>query len=176
MSGGGQCWVRRHLFWDCCVARNLREAMGAGMGVAEGPHSVAFSRSQLWLFLPPRGIQPVVWDVVALAALAALERGRQYLYRDWDSDTPVSPGRLRHISAEVVVDFWARISSFASLGIIPRGWASVPSDHPFLARQGGRVVFYGPPYGPPLWAATIPVLPLVLHDCDPGWSTSGLGA
>lgn len=32
MSGPDGCWVRRHLFWDCFVARALRETMGAAMG------------------------------------------------------------------------------------------------------------------------------------------------
>jgi hypothetical protein len=36
ITGAGACWVRWHLFWDCFVARSLREVMGAAMGAAVG--------------------------------------------------------------------------------------------------------------------------------------------
>ncbi len=53
---------------------------------------------------------------------------------------------LLRISTEVLADFWARLQSFATLGIAPRGWESVPETHCFLASgPGGRVVLRGPP-------------------------------
>ncbi len=42
MTGDGPCWVRWHLFWDCFVARSLREEMGAAMGAAVEALDAAF--------------------------------------------------------------------------------------------------------------------------------------
>jgi hypothetical protein len=145
MSGEGGCWVRRHLFWDCHLARSLREAMGAAMGAAVGSLDAAFTREHLWLVLPPPGIQQRVWDVVALAAVAALERGRQRMYKGWSDGAPLTHQQLVVLGTDVVADFWGRVASFASLGIPPKGWGAVPSQHPFLARHDRRVVFCGPP-------------------------------
>ena len=83
--------------------------------------------------------------MTALAALSALERGRQRMYRDRGSDAPLSRPVLVGIGTAVVGDFWGRLASFASLGIPPRGWGEVPPTHPFLARLDRKVVFVGPP-------------------------------
>ncbi len=42
-------------------------------------------------------------------------------------------------------DFWARLASFASLGIAPPDWHSVPPGHPFLCCVSDRIVMNGPP-------------------------------
>jgi hypothetical protein len=63
---------RLHAFWDCPVAAALREALHARLGQP-------VKRAQLWLLHPPAGVQQPVWDVVALAALSALEVGRRRL-------------------------------------------------------------------------------------------------
>ncbi|PNG99909.1 hypothetical protein TSOC_014302 [Tetrabaena socialis] len=60
----------------------------------------------------------LVWDVVCLAALSAMEFGRRLLYR-----------RIIRVSAETVADFWARLRGFAAMGLPPRG----------------SVIFCGPP-------------------------------
>jgi hypothetical protein len=135
------CWVRRHLFWDCFVARTLREELVAALaGPGAAPGSV-IDRPHLWLVLPPPGLHPCVWDVVALAALAAIEKGRQHMYRGGASPAPLRRAQLVGIGAEVVADFWARVASFAALGLVPDGWSLVSSAHPFLANRSGRVVF-----------------------------------
>ena len=99
----------------------------------------------LWLVVPLRGIHPRVWDVVALSALAALERGRQHMYKGGAPPSPLRRAKLVGLGAVVVADFWARVASFAALGIVPDGWGSVPGAHPFLANRAGRVVFVSPP-------------------------------
>jgi hypothetical protein len=145
ITGDGACWVRWHLFWDCFVARSLREEMGEALGAAVGALDAAFQCRHLWLADAPPGLHPAVWDVVALAAVAALERGRQRMYNVWDTRTALPRARLVSIAAEVVADFWARLASFASLGIAPRDWHSVPPGHPFLCCVSDRVVMNGPP-------------------------------
>ena len=91
VTGAGACWVRRHLFWDCFVARTLREELEAAMAGPAASSVPVVERSHLWLVLPPRGIHPRVWDVVALAAVAALERGRQRMYRGGCVSRPAPP-------------------------------------------------------------------------------------
>ncbi len=74
-----------------------------------------------------------------------MERGRQRMYNVWDTRTALPRARLVSIAAEVVADFWARLALFASLGIAPRPWPSVPPGHPFLCCVSDRVVWNGPP-------------------------------
>ena len=154
VTEGGRCWIRRHLFWDCFVARTLREEIDAAMGTS-GPSVV--QRFHLWLVVPPTGVRPCVWDVVALAAVAALEKGRQRMFRGGAPASPLSRAQLVGVGSAVVADFWARVASFAALGIAPDGWATVPAVPPFLANRSDRVVFVGPPDtasppGSPCWA------------------------
>jgi hypothetical protein len=54
--------------------------MGAAMGPVVGGCDSAFNRFHLWLVVPPPGLHSLVWDVAALTALAAMERGRQRMY------------------------------------------------------------------------------------------------
>ncbi len=100
----------------------------------------------LWMVVCPADtVRQPVWDVVCLACVAALELGRQRLYQSRAGDC-VDRAVLLRIKAEVLADFWARLRSFAVLGIAPRGWASVPDSHCFLASgPGGRVVLREPP-------------------------------
>jgi hypothetical protein len=120
----------------------------------------------VWLFHAPEGVQQVVWDVVAMAALAAMERGRCVLYaarRRWLSATATTappntqqqiglPQLLdqqqqqspQEIATEqaiqtAVIDLWGRIKSFAALGIPRKGWDEVGEQHPFLRIVNGRL-------------------------------------
>ena len=68
---------RRHYYWDCVVARGLRESMGMAMGAHPEDSLGVFARACLWLVRPPPRLAPPVWDVVCLAALSAMDLGRQ---------------------------------------------------------------------------------------------------
>ncbi len=61
---------RLHHFWDCLVAQAVVAAVSAAVGAA-------VPWAALWLVLCPDGLCPVVWAVVCLAALSAMERGRR---------------------------------------------------------------------------------------------------
>ena len=74
----------------------------------------------------------VVWDIVALACLSALEVGRRLLFQG--GRVTRSRADLTRICTSVTLDFWARLSDFAELGLPPRHWALVPHQHPFLHR------------------------------------------
>jgi hypothetical protein len=107
---------------------------------AEGPGGGAHLHGQQHPAGLPGGLHPAVWDVVALAAVAVMERGRQCMYNVWDTRTALPRAHLVSIAAEVMADFWARLASFGSLGIAPRDWHFVPPGHPFLSCVSDRVV------------------------------------
>jgi hypothetical protein len=117
----------------------------AAMGAAVEALDAAFQCCHLWLVGSPPDLHAAVWDVVALAAVAVMERGCQCMYNVWDTCTALPRGRLVSIAAEVVADFWARLASFTSLGIAPRDWHSVPPGHLFLCCVSDRVVMNGFP-------------------------------
>ena len=131
---------RRHHFWECVVALSLRDELVEAMGGA-----VVLLPQHLWLGRPPLGMHPLVWDVVCLAAVAALGLGLRLLFRV-QAGAPGGRMPVVRVCAVVTADFWARLSAFAELGLAPRGWGAVPSDHPFLAASpAGEVVFPGRP-------------------------------
>jgi hypothetical protein len=127
-----------HHFWQCPVARALLDEMNELL-------PVSISREQLWLVRSPPGMHQLVWDVVCLAAVSALEMGRRLLLRR----RPLAgapPLCVLRVCAECVADFWARLRGFVALGRPPRGWGEVSPVHPFLAASwAGDVLFRGPP-------------------------------
>ena len=86
-----------------------------------------------------------MWDVVALAALSAVDRGRFTLRaasrRQGGSGSTVGPGLgpCAHAQVVAVADFWARLQGFAHLGVPRAGWGAVGPTHPFLRVVGGRL-------------------------------------
>jgi hypothetical protein len=136
---------RRHHFWDCPLAAALR----AHLELAVAPARI--SRASLWLLRPPHGVAPPVWDVVCMAALAALELGRQQLYGNRvgpGAAASAAAGQVATSVAAVLADFWARLHSFASLGGPRPGWDAVPAVHPFLCGSPPGHVLLVPPADP----------------------------
>jgi hypothetical protein len=128
---------RRHHFWDCLLATVLRSEMEFEIFGDVEPDESELGKEELWLVRAPEGINQVVWDVVCLAAISALEHGRRFIYASRQEENRIATferGRLA-----VVSEFWARLGSFASTGNSPRGWDTVPLAHPFLHRtpEGG---------------------------------------
>lgn len=122
---------RLHHFWDCTVAQSLRGKMGALL-------NCHLTRNHLWLVNPPVGVAGIVWDVVCLSAIAALERGRQYLYKHRDEGDVQNLVDRAGITAESTL--WERLDSFASVAGNKRGWESVGRNHPFLCVDAeGRI-------------------------------------
>jgi hypothetical protein len=120
---------RMHHFWDCPVAQAVVSAVSAVVGAA-------VPRAALWLVLCPDGLCPVVWDVVCLAALSAMERGRRAAVSA--SAAAAGAAAARRAAAEAVADFWGRLASFVALRVAPASWADVPPDHPFVGRTAFR--------------------------------------
>ena len=72
----------------------------------------------------------------------------------WGAEGPPHEGGARHMRLSpgggrsspwgtphtVIADFWGRLQSYASLGLRPKAWATVPAHHPFLSRGAGDCV------------------------------------
>jgi hypothetical protein len=117
---------RRHHFWDCEIAQAVRHEL------VSTAHLAALCRDRLWLVDCPPGVRQPVWDIVCLAALSAMERGRQYAKARRLLALP--PAVTAAAVAAAVADFWGRLADFVALGKAPRGWTDVPVDHPFMGR------------------------------------------
>ena len=92
-------------------------------------------------------LAPPVWDVVCLAAISALDFGRQRMVMAGLAARAKLPSaRVLSIGLAVVADFWGRLQTFVTLGIRPKGWDTVPSAHPFISRAVGDGMVLRLPY------------------------------
>jgi hypothetical protein len=71
----GDCeQLRQHAFWECAIAQAVRAQVQRGLGGA------LLQQWHLWLVDPPPSVCPMVWRVVVLAAVWAMEQGRKRLW------------------------------------------------------------------------------------------------
>ena len=113
----------RHHCWECVVALPLRDELVEAMGGA-----VVLFPQPLWLGRPSLGVRPLVWDVVCLAAVAALGLGLRLLFR---------------VQAGAPAGLLGPPQCVCRAGA--GGAGAVPADHPFLAASLAEEVAYGPP-------------------------------
>ena len=126
---------RQHVFWDCPVALAVRAQLQRGLGVGVGQ----VAQHHVWLLQPPgEEIQRVVWQVVALAALGAMEAGRRYLWR-CRHEGMEAVAALERARLQAVAAFWLSLHDFCGAGrpAPRRGWEGVGEHHPFLAVRRG---------------------------------------
>ncbi|KAJ9532773.1 hypothetical protein QJQ45_010884 [Haematococcus lacustris] len=154
--------MRRHTFWDCplacAVVRELRRAL---------PPAVHLHTAHVWLAMSPctTHVHQGVWDVVCLAALGAMWRGRRVWWaRQLAARDHAEAHALRQASLDelwhladalpdatpalslrdrvcryVVGDFWSQVQDFVALHTIPHNWPagnSIPHNHPFICTHG----------------------------------------
>jgi hypothetical protein len=122
-----------HAFWDCPVARAVRDVLQAGLS------GLSVERRHVWLLESPSpAVNALLWRVVALCALNAVEEGRRALWRP--------EGTVDGAGRGAVARFWLLLHDFAVVGqsCVPT-LLTVGPAHPFLAvREGRVVVLYGP--------------------------------
>ena len=130
VARGCQCGAagpadRRHHYWACPVA----QAVASTIGTAAGADLTA---TNIWLARPPLGVHGGVWDVVCLAAVAAMDHGRRRMYAM--SQRPPSQTSPRLVaSSSAVAHFWRLLSDFVSLRSAPHSWRDhTPPGHPFI--------------------------------------------
>ncbi|PNH02469.1 hypothetical protein TSOC_011550 [Tetrabaena socialis] len=160
---------RVHHFWSCAVAEAVLDALSAML-------LVPVSRMQLWLVCCPLEVHQLVWDVVCLAALSAMEFGRRLLYRRRPS-VGGPPCSIIRVSAETVADFWARLRGFAAMGSRPAVGGRYPWCTPFLPLlRPGRFAFVGPQMWIPPLRRPLEALPTIpwSSQCRP-WARAERG-
>jgi hypothetical protein len=154
---GGGLSDRAHHFWECAAARGVRDAIAEGAAAA-GRSLPALLRSHIWLGQCPEGLHQGVWDIVALVAVAAMDKGRKFMVLQHTFAQPASPAgpALGARGAQQArLAYWEMLQAFAAGGGLPRGRSPgglLTSTHPYLcldAPGATRVrVFQPPPGGP----------------------------
>jgi len=90
--------MQAHTFWSCPVARAIVGAISQAL-----PPGVQLHRMHVWLVIPPCAtILMAVWQVVCMAAIAAMERGRRVLWAVHLSHlhAPAAAGQVRQQTLE----------------------------------------------------------------------------
>ena len=138
------CRKRLHQFWECPVAQHV---LGEVCAVV-GPVSVA----QIWLLTAaPEGVHGLVWQLVGLAAVLAMERGRACLH-GLQIQLPDGPSAAREqavarAGVAAADSFWAELQSFAA--VPPKAWPEGSFDGlqpggAFLSWRDGTLACDGP--------------------------------
>jgi hypothetical protein len=124
----------------------VRDTVQRGAETAGHPLPGSLKLSNFWLAIPPGDLHQGVWDVVALAAVAAMDKGRCVMWqlRLTGAETGKNLGRLGAQRAQR--HFWELLHDFASLGKLPHGNLDRLSNHPFLCQaslEAGRMRVHG---------------------------------
>lgn len=132
LCGGPAPADRAHHFWACPVAAAVVSAVSAAAAAAQ-PHPTPLARAALWLARPPPAVHRGVWQVVCLAAVAAMDHGRKRMYALSSGPPPATP---LHVSCarSSVARFWDLLSDFVALRCAPDSWRErLTPAHPFIA-------------------------------------------
>lgn len=127
----GSAAHRQHAFWDCPVARSVVAQLQQGLGGRQ------LQQWQVWLAQRPAGsaVRQVVWRVVALAALYAMQQGRRQMWWQHHNSGESAGAVVQAACGHAVCVFWLALHDFAR-GTRPApssGWEAVGPDHPFLS-------------------------------------------
>ena len=136
---------RVHQFWTCPAAAAVR------MEIVNTAGLVALHHSEVWLAICPTGLDPGVWDVVCLAAIAAMDKARRFMARQMALGE-ASGGRVlgERGAARGRLVFWELLQEYAALGLPPRRspmGAELGENHPFLCMRRFGLSHEGQPHG-----------------------------
>jgi hypothetical protein len=128
---------RHHHYWTCPVAQAVQATINSCLTAAR-PGAPPVQRHHIWLAQAPPRVHCGVWDVVCLAAVRAMDKGRRALIRETlaphNPADPPTPAALAARCGEVARGaFWSSLHSFTSHRRIPPGWQdNCPPGHPFM--------------------------------------------
>ena len=116
---------RLHHYWACPVAAAVLSSIAAAAGGSIPRHAI-------WLCRAPAGIYAGVWDLVCLAAVAAMDHGRRTLYALSTGPPPEAP--LSAIAGRSArARFWSNLADFIAFDCAPLSWRDhCPTGHPFI--------------------------------------------
>jgi hypothetical protein len=120
--------LRQHAFWECAqaVRTQVQRGLRGGGDLLQQWHML--------LVDPHPSVCEMVWRVVILAAIWAMEQGRKRL---WPLvHTPPRQGSaVQQAVPKVSTSFWSAWHDFArhDWPVPAKGWDEVGPDHPFLS-------------------------------------------
>lgn len=121
---------RQHHFWGCPVAQAVTHVLQQ-----QSPPESHVQRINVWLCRPPcPEIHVGVWQVVCLAAIISMNKGRQLLFKLSSSQPALSAMQRVDIACKVAVaTFWDMLADFVGVGLCNPLWlVEVGHVHPFL--------------------------------------------
>lgn len=129
---------RCHHFWACPVAQAVVAAVSSAAAEHQ-PAAAPVGKASIWLARCPPAVHRGVWDVVCLAAIAAMDHGRRRMYAlslGPPPPTPLVDCCARSASAR----FWELLTDFVALRCIPESWQLSPT-HPFISFDPATAYF-----------------------------------
>jgi hypothetical protein len=170
---------RQHTFWDCPVAVAVRAQLELGLAEFLHPLPVALPppvlvpQHAVWLLTPPcPGLDKSVWALVAVAAVAAMEFGRQLLW----VLRPADVAGVAVVSNRAVARFWRLLADCAAdIRFAPAAWR-VRSDHPFIYAVAGSRLHVRLPVVPGAVRVAVARVSVAEAGAGPGVAGPGAGA
>jgi hypothetical protein len=150
---------RQHHFWDCPVAQAVISTISGAASVQQ-PLEAPLSKASIWLARAPATVYNGVWDVVCLAAVAAMDHGRRCMYALSTGPPSATPFHVI-ASRSAVARFWSLLADFVSLRCVPASWRnSLQPGHPFITFDPASGTFQvaRPPAEPPPAPPALPAL------------------
>ena len=130
----------QHHFSECPPAAAVLASISAALAGAR-PGAAPATRADLWLARPPPAVHAGTWQVVCLAAIAAMDGGRRYMYARLHGPAqppPYVPDIIAGSTRFAVARFWLLLGDFVGLGRVPRRWCTAcPPGHPFISYHPG---------------------------------------
>ena len=126
---------RRHCYWDCPIAKAVVHSLCSALSPGVGSPPPTLATPNIWLARPPTGIHAGVWDLVCLAAVAAMDSGRRAAVRSMlpPDPQPASAALTLRAGRGAAARFWDLLADFCGHGSVPARWAQqVPATHPFI--------------------------------------------
>ena len=130
----------QHHFSECPPAAAVLASISAALAGAR-PGAAPATRADLWLARPPPAVHAGTWQVVCLAAIAAMDGGRRYMYARLPGPAqppPYIPDIIAGSTRFAVARFWLLLGDFVGLCLVPRRWCTAcPHGHPFISYHPG---------------------------------------
>jgi hypothetical protein len=121
---------RQHHFWGCPVAQAVLQVVQGQL-----PPQITVQRINIWLCRPPSpNLHAGVWQVVCLASVISMNKGRQLLYKlSIEQPAQTAQQRIQIACKVAVATFWDMLVDFVGVGLCSPVWLlEVDPAHPFL--------------------------------------------